>query len=202
MKGDILRSLGLAAEDSIWHGDVIVHVEVEAAAKALWKADRAAADVGRARTLRVSRPATPQTARAATACTKTPPVFPCDSWSTERAESRARGCHKRGRRAARVSARKVVRKLSATALFPAVPLPPSCPSASFRSTARASSFRAATAGSLSGPSSTSRPYRHPPTPWKTLMSELAFALVTSARTSHASEPTTGPTTSRCSARLR
>jgi hypothetical protein len=35
-------------------------------------------------------------------CTKTPRVFPCGKWSTERAKSRARGCRKPGRRATRV----------------------------------------------------------------------------------------------------
>jgi hypothetical protein len=43
-------------------------------------------------------------------CTKTRRVSPCDNSRTERAESHARGCHKPGRRAARV------RRSAATAL--------------------------------------------------------------------------------------
>jgi hypothetical protein len=51
MKDDTLRSWGHAAKDSIRHGDVIVHIEVEVAAEALGKTHGAAADAGRARSL-------------------------------------------------------------------------------------------------------------------------------------------------------
>ena len=68
MKDNALRSLVLATEDAIGHGNMIVDVEVEATAEALGKAHRTAADVGRARPLRFARaPAMRQTARAADA---------------------------------------------------------------------------------------------------------------------------------------
>ncbi len=54
MKHDARRSLGLAAEDAVRHGNVIVNLEVEAAAKALGKADSAAADVRRRRRISLS----------------------------------------------------------------------------------------------------------------------------------------------------
>ncbi len=47
MKDDI-RSLRLASEDAVRHGDMVVDVEVQAAAEALGKADSAAADGRRA----------------------------------------------------------------------------------------------------------------------------------------------------------
>jgi hypothetical protein len=54
MKHDARRSLGLSAEDAVRHGNVIVNIEVEAAAKALGKADSAAADVRRRRRISLS----------------------------------------------------------------------------------------------------------------------------------------------------
>ena len=53
MKDDI-RSLGLATEDAVRHGNMVVDVEVKAAAEALGKAYSAAADGRRARGLCLS----------------------------------------------------------------------------------------------------------------------------------------------------
>ena len=52
---DDIRSLRRATEDAVRHGDMVVDVEVEAAAKALGKADSAAADGRGARGLCLSR---------------------------------------------------------------------------------------------------------------------------------------------------
>jgi hypothetical protein len=54
MKDDI-RSHGLATEDAVRHSDVVVDVEVEAAAKTLRKADSATADGRRAHGICLSR---------------------------------------------------------------------------------------------------------------------------------------------------